>query len=141
MMEHDAKCVRTKRLANVASAVIAMALSPFPLADEIVLALLYAGAVARLARLHGVPLGATPWRAFARTTWNGMLARAAVNLAVAFVPVAAAIANATTAAVLTTSLMHYFDDALADTSVAPEILGIAGLRDELKRVLFRGAPA
>ena len=141
MTGHQPSCGRTSATASAASALIAVLLSPIPLADELVLVPVYASVVARLARIHRVTLSTVPWRAFAATTWNGLLARAAVNIAVGFVPVVATIANATTASALTLSLTRYFDDALAEPDVEPAVLGIVDLRDELARARARHSVA
>jgi uncharacterized protein (DUF697 family) len=141
MTGHQPSCGRTSATASAASAAIAVLLSPIPLLDEVVLVPVYASVVARLARIHRVPLSVVPWRAFAASTFNGLLARAGVNLAVAIVPIVSAVADAATASTLTMSLTRYFDDALADPEVEPAVLGMAGLRDELARVMVRRSVA
>ena len=135
--EHKPSCNRTVAIASTLSAALAALLSPFPLADEVLLVPLYACVVANLARIHGVTLRKVPWRAFALTTRNGLIARAGVNLAVSLLPFVAAVANATSATVLTASLGRYFDQAIAKPDVEPAVIGVHSLRDELRRAAGR----
>ena len=135
--EHMASCARTIATASALSAAVAALLSPIPLADEIALMPLYAALAARLARIHRVPLRHVPWGALAATTWNGLVARAAANLAFNLLPLLAAGVNATTATVLTVSLGRYFDRALAHPEVAPDVIGFREPHDELRRTIAR----
>ncbi len=112
MTGHPPSCARSIRVASGLSAGVAAVLSPVPLADELVLASMYAVLAVTLARIHRVRPGDVPWRALASTAVKGLAARAAANLSVALVPGVAAVANALSAAALTEVLGRYFDAAL-----------------------------
>ncbi|HWE22505.1 MAG TPA: hypothetical protein VG496_01070 [Myxococcales bacterium] len=101
---------------SVMAAGVGALLSPLPLVDELVLAPAYGAMSWRIGRLHALPFASIPWRPITRTIVNGLLARAAANLVVAFVPGVAAAANAMTAAALTEWLGGYVDDACAAPS-------------------------
>jgi uncharacterized protein (DUF697 family) len=106
---------------SVAAAVIGAILSPIPLADELVLVPVYAVMAARIGRVHRLALTKMPWRAMGRTTLTGLGVRAGLNLAFAFVPGVAAVANATSAATLTVLLGKWFDDACRDPKAAKAV--------------------
>ena len=80
---------------------IGAALSPIPLADEIVLMPVFALMAARIGRAHGLAAGELPWKPILLTAATGLAARGAINLTVSFVPGVAAVANAISAAALT----------------------------------------
>src|SRR5437660_6199484 len=86
---------------SVVAAGLGALLSPFPLVDELLLFPLYGGLAGRIGKIHGLAFGDVPWKPVLRTAFNGLLARAGVNLAVAYIPGVAAVANAASAAVLT----------------------------------------
>jgi len=73
---------RTVHTTSAVAAGIAALLSPIPLGDEIVFVPMYGWLARRMARSHGLGWMATPWRAMARTTFNGLVARGTINLAV-----------------------------------------------------------
>lgn len=105
------------RTAGVAAALAAV-LSPIPLADEIALLPVFATLTRRIAKSHDLGWLQTPWRPIGRTTVNGLLARATVNLAVSFIPGVAAVANAASAVLLTQFLGRYIDEACASPDKA-----------------------
>jgi uncharacterized protein (DUF697 family) len=124
------------RRTSVASAVIGAVLSPIPLVDELVLMPVYLGMAARIAKLHDLrgKGRAVPWRPIAWTTVNGLLARAAANVAVSYIPGVAAVANAASAALLTGLLGDYVDEACADPENARPI-GVKALVERLRGAL------
>jgi uncharacterized protein (DUF697 family) len=106
---------------SIGAAAIGAILSPIPLADELVLVPVYAVMAARIGRVHRLALTKMPWRVMGRTTLTGLGVRAGLNLAFAFVPGVAAIANATSAATLTVLLGKWFDDACRDPKGAKPV--------------------
>jgi hypothetical protein len=78
-----------------------------------------------------------PWRAMGRTTLTGLGVRAGLNVAFAFVPGVAAVANATSAATLTVLLGKWFDDACRDPKSAKAV-SPAMMLEALKSAATRG---
>ena len=113
MTSHQTSCARAIRAATFASAGAAAILSPLPLADEVLLAAVYAALALVLARIHEVPAAEVPWAALAATTLKGLAARGAATVTVALVPGVAAVANAASAAALTELIGRYFDASIA----------------------------
>ncbi len=114
-----------------AAAVIAAALSPVPLADEIALLPVFGGLAARVARARGLPVRSVPWRAVAVTTASGLAARATLNLAVAFIPGVAAVANAASAVALMEYFGHWVDGACEQPANAKGV-GVKTMFDSLR---------
>src|SRR5207247_9091180 len=107
----NAQISRTVHTASVVAAGLGALLSPIPLLDELLLFPLYGGLAARIGGAHGLSLDAVPWRPVLRTAFNGLLARAGLNLAVSYILVVAAVANAASAAVLTELFGRFADGA------------------------------
>ncbi|MGZ3424546.1 MAG: hypothetical protein ACXVEF_22695 [Polyangiales bacterium] len=124
MKERQVAVRRVISRARWASVGIAAALSPIPLADELVFLGLYAWMTKAIAKAHGLATATTPWRPIGQTVLTGLLARAGLNLAFAAVPGVAAVANAASAAALTEALGRYTDEACAQ----PESARAVGLR-------------
>ena len=103
------------------AATIAAVLSPIPLADEIILFPVYGFLARTIGRAHGLGAGGIPWKPIAATAANGLLARAGINLAVAFIPGVAAVANASSAVVLTEFFGRYVDEACESPADAKAI--------------------
>jgi uncharacterized protein (DUF697 family) len=125
---------------TVVSAVIGAVLSPIPLIDELVLVPFYLLMAKKIAGQHELGRGQVPWRPIARTTVNGLLARAAANVTVSYIPGVSAAANAASAAALTALLGSYIDDACQDPAGAQPIgvRAIVGvLKDKLSAVVGR----
>jgi uncharacterized protein (DUF697 family) len=125
---------------TVASAVIGAVLSPIPLIDEVVLIPFYLLMAKKIAGKHELGRGQVPWKPIARTTFNGLFARAAVNVTVSYIPGVAAAANAASAAALTALLGNYVDDACKDPAAAQPIgvkAIVAVLKDKLTAVAAR----
>jgi uncharacterized protein (DUF697 family) len=89
------------RVAEVGSALVAVILSPIPLADEFVIAPGLLGIAVFIGHCHGLGLAAMPWRSLGRAAFAGLAARATANLVVSGLPGIAALANAATAFALT----------------------------------------
>jgi len=119
---------------TVASAVIGAVLSPIPLIDEVVLIPFYLLMAKKIAGKHELGRGQVPWKPIARTTFNGLVARAAVNVTVSYIPGVAAAANAASAAALTALLGNYVDDACRDPAAAQPI-GVKAIVGVLKERL------
>jgi uncharacterized protein (DUF697 family) len=103
---------------SVAAAGLGAVLSPIPLADEVLLFPLFAGLAVGIGKAHGLAAQEVPWRPVLRTAFNGLLARAGLNLAVAYIPGVAAVANAISAAALTELFGHFVDESCADPANA-----------------------
>jgi uncharacterized protein (DUF697 family) len=104
---------------SAAAAAIAAVLSPVPMADELVMLPLFGFLARRIAREHGLSASKTPWRPLFGTAVKGLAARAAVNLAVAFVPGVAAVANATSAVGLTQWFGRFADEVCGNPAAQP----------------------
>jgi uncharacterized protein (DUF697 family) len=103
---------------SVVSAGLGVLLSPFPFLDELALVPVYGVLSTRIAREHKLGWNQTPWSPIAKSTGVGLVARAAVNITFVFVPGAAAVVSAATAAALTEILGQYVDDACSEPSAA-----------------------
>lgn len=103
---------------SAAAAAVAAVLSPVPMADEVVLLPVFGYLATRIGRAHGLAVRELPWSPLARTAATGLVARATLNLAVAFIPGVAAVANASSAAALTEWFGRYADRACADPANA-----------------------
>jgi len=110
----DANVRSTVRWTGLASAALGVVLSPVPLADELLLAPVYGLMTLRIAKHHGLAVRRIPWSPIATTTLAGLMARAAVNVTVSYIPGVAAAANAVSAVALTRALGRYIDGVCAD---------------------------
>lgn len=119
----DAK--QTIHKTSATAALLAAVLSPVPLADEFVLVFVYGEMARRIGRSHGLSARTIPWKPIALTTVHGLVARAAVNLAVAFMPGIAAVANAASAVILTELLGRHIDVA-CETPEQARAVSLAG---------------
>jgi uncharacterized protein (DUF697 family) len=128
------------RRAAVIAAAVGVVLSPIPLADEIVLFPGYGLLTATLARSRGVALRRVPWRPIALTALAGLGARAAVNLTVSYIPFVAAVANAASAAALTTVLGRYVDAACVGAAEGRTVEAL-GWKDIVEALGVRPSPA
>ena len=99
---------------SIVTAVIAVILSPIPLADEIVFVPVYGVLTSKIARTYGLALGDIPWKPMLRTALTALAARAAVNVGVSYIPGVAAAMNAVTAGLLTEFFGGYVDATCAD---------------------------
>jgi len=99
------------RRTSIVAAGLGAILSPIPLIDELVLFPLYGNLALRVGRAHGLDFAQVPWRPAARTAFNGLVARAGLNLAVSYIPGVAAVANAASAAILTELFGEWLDGA------------------------------
>lgn len=117
---------------SAVAAVLAAMLSPIPLADELVFLPMYGFLARRIGRVHGLGLGALPWKPIGVTAVSGLAARATVNLSVGFIPGVAAVANATSAVLLTEVLGRYIDAACADPGAA-RAYGVREFAELLRR--------
>ena len=116
----------------VGSAVVGAVLSPIPLIDELVLFPVYGWLTSRIGRTYGLTFRDVPWRPVLRTAFNGLLARAGLNLAVSYIPGVAAVANAASAALLTELFGRYADGACASPAEARAV-GVRELADLLRK--------
>jgi len=132
---------RTIHRTSAVAAVIGAVLSPIPLADEVVLLPLFLVLTRSIARIREVPRAQIPWGAILGTGVAGLGARAAINLTVGFIPGVAAVANATSAALLTELVGAYADAACTDPQGA-RVLSMKqwgeALRQRLKDRPMRG---
>ena len=103
---------------SVAAAVVGVALSPLPLADEALLLPLLGSMAVRIGRVHGLGWKVLPWKAMTGTAVGGLVARATVTLGVSYIPFVAAAANAASAATLTGAFGAYADRACNDPAQA-----------------------
>ncbi len=102
------------RAAEIGAATVAAILSPIPLADEFVLAPALLGVAAVIGHERGLAVGALPWRTLGQAAIAGLGARAILNLAVAYVPGVATVANAVTAFALTRAYAEWADRACCE---------------------------
>jgi uncharacterized protein (DUF697 family) len=103
---------RARRLVHateIGAAAIAAILSPIPLADELVIAPALLGVAAVVGHDRGLALAELPWRVLAKTAIAGLATRAAFNLATAYLPGVATVANAVTAYALTRAYAEWAD--------------------------------
>ena len=108
----------TVRRTSFVAAGLGAVLSPIPLIDELALFPVYGWLAARVGSAHGLSFAQVPWRPAARTAFNGLVARAGLNLAVSYIPGVAAVANAASAALLTELLGDWLDQACAHPAEA-----------------------
>ena len=101
----------TVRRTSFVAAGLGAVLSPIPLIDELALFPLYGWLASRAGSAHGLSFAQIPWRPAARTAFNGLVARAGLNLAVSYIPGVAAVANAASAALLTELFGDWLDRA------------------------------
>lgn len=106
------------RATEIGAAAVAAVLSPIPLADELLIAPALLGVAAAIGRERGLTLRQLPWRPLAETAAIGLAARAALNLAVSYLPGVAAVANAATAFALTRAYAEWADGACRDPAHA-----------------------
>ena len=107
---------------SILAAGIGAILSPIPFADELVLVPVYGAMASKIAGALKLGLRQAPWKPIARATLTGLAARATINLAFGFIPGVAAVANGTSAAVLTRLLGAYYE------AVCVDPIGTAPLR-------------
>ena len=129
---------KTVRNTCIFSASVAVVLSPIPLADELVLLPTYGVLAARIAKHHAIAPRSLPWKDVMKTTAAALVARAAVNLSVSYLPGVAAVANATSAVMLTTMLGSYMDAICTDPS-APRSLSVQEIADRFRAKVRREA--
>lgn len=111
------------RRTSIVAAGLGAILSPIPLLDELVLFPLYGDLARRIGGFHDLSFAQVPWRPVARTAFNGLIARAGLNLAVAYIPGVAAVANAASAALLTELFGEWVDSA-CDNPTEAKAMGI-----------------
>lgn len=116
------------------AAAVAAALSPIPLADELVLLPAFGVLAKRIGNARGIEPSTLPWRAIGLTAFNGLAARAGLNLAVSFVPGVAAVANATSAVILTEFFGRYVDGA-CDAPRDAKAIGVRAIVSKLRESL------
>ena len=104
--------------AGIASAAVAVVLSPFPFADEIGLLPVYAELARRMGRAHGLTVLRVPWRPIGSTVIKGLGARGVVNFGISFIPGVDIVVNAASAMALTEVLGHYMDQACVEPELA-----------------------
>jgi uncharacterized protein (DUF697 family) len=137
MMEQVHKVV--SRTSVVAGAIAAV-LSPVPMADEIAFVPVLGIMASRIGKAHGLAARDIPWRPIAQTTLATLTARATINVAVAYIPGVAAVANAVTAFAMTRFLGGYIDGACANPAAAHP-LSMREVSDRLKESLAGGRRA
>ncbi|MGH7283812.1 MAG: hypothetical protein ACRELY_19985 [Polyangiaceae bacterium] len=137
-MNADVK--KTVRNTCIFSASVAVVLSPIPLADELVLIPTYGVLATRIAKHHDLAARSLPWKDMMKTTAAALVARAAVNLSVAYIPGVAAVANATSAVFLTTLIGDYID-AICTDPTAPRALSVQEIAARFRAKAQRESPA
>jgi uncharacterized protein (DUF697 family) len=118
--------------ATAVSAGLGVALSPFPFLDELALFPVYGVMSTRIARRHDLEWAEIPWRPIVRSTTAGLVARAAVNVTIVFLPGVAAVASAATAAALTENLGQYIDG-VCESPAAAAPLTVRQVLEMLKK--------
>jgi hypothetical protein len=102
------------------------------MADELALIFVYGDLVRKIARSHGLPVVAVPWRPIVHTICNALVARAVLMLPVSWVPGVATVVSSTSAAVLAELLGRYIDAACASPKDAAP-LGLKELTSLLRK--------
>jgi uncharacterized protein (DUF697 family) len=100
--------------ASVVAAGLGAVMSPLPFADEALMLPVLGVMTVKIGHAHGLRWRELPWRPIAKTALGGILARATLNLSVAYVPIVAAATNAASAATLTGAFGAYADRVCAD---------------------------
>jgi uncharacterized protein (DUF697 family) len=135
---------KTVNRTSMVTGAIGVVLSPIPLADELVFLPVCGVMAARIGSAHGLALKSVPWGPVAKTTLATLGARAALNVAVSYIPGVAAVANAVSAYAVTQVLGRYIDEACADPATAhPLSIQEAGqrLKDAFARQRGAQVPA
>ena len=109
----DAATSALVRRTSIAAALGAAALSPVPMADEVLLLPTFLGLGAFVGRHHGLALREVPWAALGKAAVLVLAIRGGINATVAFVPGVAAAVNATTAYALTGAYGNWLDSVCA----------------------------
>jgi uncharacterized protein (DUF697 family) len=112
---------KTIHKTSAVTGIVAIILSPIPLADELVFGPVYAFMTTRIATHHALKRSDIPWKPIAATIVAALAARAALNVAVAYIPGVAAAANAVTAVAVTELLGQYVDTTCADPASARKL--------------------
>src|SRR5205823_12754067 len=131
---------RVRRLVHrtgIMNAVIGAVLSPIPLADEIVLFPIFGWMTKRITRLHELPDERIPWRPIQATRIAALVARAGLNVTVAYIPGVAAFANAVSAFAVTELVGHYVDKLCSDPEAA-QAMTVQEILSMLRERLARG---
>lgn len=129
-----AKLVHRTGLVNAA---IGAVLSPIPLADELVLFPIFGWMTKRIARVRELPDDRIPWRPIRATRLAALVARAGLNVTVAYIPGVAAFANAVSAFAVTELVGRYVDH-LCDDPEAAQALTVQEILETLRERLRRG---
>lgn len=132
----DPRVARLVRNTGMVNAAIGAVLSPIPLADELVLFPIFGWMTKRIAQLHDLSDERIPWQPIRATRLAALVARAGLNVTVAYIPGVAAFANAVSAFAVTEIVGRYVDKLCTDPEAAKamrvqEILDV--LREKLKR--------
>jgi hypothetical protein len=93
---------------------------------------IFAGMTLRIARAKQLPTREVPWKPVMATTVSALLARAAVNVTVSYIPGVAAVANAASAVAMTHWLGRYVDGACNEPTGA-RAFGVREIADLLKK--------
>jgi uncharacterized protein (DUF697 family) len=134
MREMDESVRKAVNRTALLTGAIGVVLSPIPLADELVFVPIFGVMAAQIGKAHGLAFKQLPWRPIAETALATLTARAALNVAVSYVPGVAAVANAVSAVTATKLLGRYIDDACANPAAAHP-LSIREATERLKEAL------
>ena len=125
---------------SAVAAGIAAILSPIPLLDELILFPAYGLLAKRIGKAHGLAWSSLPLRPIARTAFNGLVARAGLNLLVAYIPGVAAVANAASAVALTELFGRWVDET-CDAPADARPLGVKDIASRLREMASQVAGA
>jgi hypothetical protein len=133
----DPRVARLVHRTGLVNAAIGAVLSPIPLADEIVLFPIFGWLTGRIARLHELPDERIPWGPIRATRVAALVARAGLNVTVAYIPGVAAFANAVSAFAVTELVGRYVDELCRDPEAA-RAMTVQDIVEKLREKLKRG---
>lgn len=123
----------TNRYATI-SALVSAATHPVPAVDEIIVVAIHYHFSAKVVRAREAKLLDLPWWRVNKIIWGGAALRFFFDLTFGIVPVAGAVAHATSAAALTEVLGRYLEEVLRNPG-SPPPMTIRALRDSLRRTM------
>ena len=133
----DPRVARLVHRTGLVNAAIGAVLSPIPLADELVLFPIFGWMTSRIARIHALSDERIPWKPIRATRFAALVARAGLNVTVAYIPGVAAFANAVSAFAVTELVGRYVDKLCADPEAA-QAMTVEEILQALREKLARG---
>jgi uncharacterized protein (DUF697 family) len=133
----DPRVARLVHRTGLVNAAIGAVLSPIPLADELILFPIFGWMTSRIARIHALSDDRIPWQPIRATRVAALVARAGLNVTVAYIPGVAAFANAVSAFAVTELVGRYVDKLCTDPESA-QAMTVQEIVQKLREKLARG---